>query len=152
MLPSTTKVMPTLAVTDLARARRFYGEILGLEEERAYESAASDALYRVGDGWLYVYERPAPSGSTATACAFAVDDVEKTVGELREAGVTFEEYDVPEMDLKTKDGIATVDGVKTAWFKDPSGNILALDDSLAAMERRRAQPGRGAGAEPTVPA
>jgi hypothetical protein len=37
----------------------------------------------------------------------------------------FEEYDLP--DLKTEGGIATVAGVRAAWFKDPDGNILAVE-------------------------
>jgi len=38
--------------------------------------------------------------------------------------VNFEEYDVPGM--KTRNGIATADGAKAAWFKDTEGNIMAL--------------------------
>ncbi len=38
----------------------------------------------------------------------------------------FEDYDIPEMGLKTVDGIATIEGEKSAWFKDPDGNILAV--------------------------
>ena len=41
--------------------------------------------------------------------------------------MTFEEYDAPGM--KTKNGIATGGGAKTAWFKDTEGNILAVVQS-----------------------
>ena len=39
--------------------------------------------------------------------------------------MVFEEYDMP--GLKTVNGIAEIGGVKGAWFKDPDGNILAID-------------------------
>jgi hypothetical protein len=58
--------------------------------------------------------------------SFEVDDVEKAVKELRDRGVTFEEYDMP--GLKTVNGIADIQGVKGAWFKDLDGNILAVGE------------------------
>ena len=51
---------------------------------------------------------------------------------LREAGVTFEDYDLPS--LKTKDGIATIGSAKAAWFKDPDGNLLAVTSSVDAIK------------------
>jgi hypothetical protein len=52
-------------------------------------------------------------------------DIETDVQELVARGVVFEEYDFPT--LKTVDHIGTTVGVgKSAWFKDPDGNILAL--------------------------
>jgi len=56
-----------------------------------------------------------------------VEDVDEAVEELRERGVTFEQYDMP--GLKTDErGIADIEGVKGAWFKDPEGNILAITE------------------------
>ncbi|WP_426745584.1 VOC family protein [Myxococcus faecalis] len=134
-----TKAVPTLAVTDLKAARRFYGEVLGFDEVKEISEEGA-AMYRVGgESFLLVYERSTPSGSTATACSFAVEDVEASVDELRQAGVKLEEYDIPEMGIQTKNGIATMGDFKSAWFRDPSGNILAIDDSLALMERRGRQ-------------
>lgn len=49
-------------------------------------------------------------------------------GVTKSRGVTFEEYDVP--GLKTHNGIATGGGAKSAWFKDPEGNILAVVQTL----------------------
>jgi hypothetical protein len=58
-----------------------------------------------------------------------VADVEREVAELKAKGVTFVQYDLPGM----KDGIATAGGAKTAWFKDPDGNILAIVAIVASM-------------------
>ena len=41
-------------------------------------------------------------------------------------GVKFEDYDIPEMGLKTTNGVAELGGMKSAWFKDTEGNILNL--------------------------
>ena len=129
--------VPTLAVTDLDKAKSFYGETLGLEEIRTSTSAGSDALYRVGDGHLYVYERPEHSASGATVCSLEVEDVEATVEKLRERGITFEEYNLPEMGLETKNGVATLGEIKSAWFKDPFGNILAIGDAMNVLSKQR---------------
>ena len=125
----------TLVVTDLDRAREFYGRTLGLEELGRLSDEEAGMAYQCGGGtYLYVYARPEPAGSTATACAFAVDDVEATVKALRGKGVTFEEYDIPEMGLKTVDGVATQGLMKSAFFFDPFGNILAVDNSTQVLE------------------
>ena len=135
---------PTVAVTDLDAARKFYGSILEFEEEDAGPASEESIVYRVGNTHLYVYRRPTPAGSAATVCAFTVRDVEQTVATLRRKGVRFEEYDIPEMNLRTVNGIAQLDGMKTAWFRDPSGNILALDDSENLVDRRSGSAHAGA--------
>ncbi len=139
-----TKAIPTLAVTDLEQARDFYGTKLGFDEIEPTDTGERAAAYDLGEGsYLYVYERPTPSGSTATACEFAVEDVEGSVDWLRGRGISFEEYDLPEMGLRTRNGIAAMQGgVKAAWFKDPFGNILAISNSLYATAQR-GKPERG---------
>lgn len=140
-----TKAVPTLAVTDLGTARRFYSEVLGFEELQDVGGEEGAAMYEVSDGsFLLIYERATPSGSTATSCAFAVNDVEAVADELRRAGVKLEDYDIPEMGIQTRNGIATMGEIKSAWFKDPSGNILAIDNSLSLLERRGRESRTGA--------
>ena len=56
--------------------------------------------------------------------------------ELRGKGVKFEEYDFP--GLKTVNGIATMGELKTAWFRDSEGNILALSNEVAEVMRKAA--------------
>ncbi|NVJ21108.1 VOC family protein [Myxococcus sp. AM011] len=139
-----TKAIPTLAVTDLKTARRFYSEVLGLEEVPELGEEEGAAMFRVsGDSFLLLYERSTPSGSTATACSFPVEDVEATADSLRLAGVKLEDYDIPEMGIQTRNGVATMGDIKSAWFKDPSGNILAIDNSLSNLEQRERGPRKG---------
>ena len=56
-----------------------------------------------------------------TAAGWKIDDVEKVVKDLREKGVVFEQYEMTD-----ERGIATMGGVKGAWFKDSEGNILSV--------------------------
>jgi catechol 2,3-dioxygenase-like lactoylglutathione lyase family enzyme len=118
------KAVPTIAVSDLDRARKFYEETLGL---KPMDERADGVRYQTGGGtWFLVYPTQFSGTNKATYMSFEVDDVEAAVKELRDRGVTFEEYDFP--GLKTVNGIAEIEGVKAAWFKDLDGNILAIGE------------------------
>jgi len=115
-----------LRASDLARARKFYSEVLGLNPGRP--NAAGD-IFTTDDGTsVLIYERPGMSAPQNTTLGFAVapDDFDAVIAELRGRGAVFEEYDIPEMGLRTVDGVAVVDGVKSAWLKDTEGNILSI--------------------------
>lgn len=119
---SNKPVTAIVAVTDLERARRFYCTTLGLELE---QEMGGGLLLKAGGGTkLFAYERPAGPQAGHTEATFMVDDIEREVDELRSRGITFEEYDMP--GLKTERGIATMGESKSAWFKDPDENILAI--------------------------
>jgi catechol 2,3-dioxygenase-like lactoylglutathione lyase family enzyme len=112
----------TIAVSDQDRAKKFYGETLGL---KILDERSDGIRYQAGGGtWFLVYPSQFAGTAKSTYMGFDVDDVETTVRELRDRGIVFEEYDMP--GLKTVDGIAEIQGVKGAWFKDPDGNILAI--------------------------
>jgi catechol 2,3-dioxygenase-like lactoylglutathione lyase family enzyme len=113
----------TIAVSDLDRARKFYEETLGMKvvDER------SDGLrFETGGTWFLVYPSQFAGTAQSTYMSFEVSDLDAAVKELRERGVTFEEYDMP--GLKTVDGIAEIQGARGAWFKDPDGNILSVGE------------------------
>jgi predicted enzyme related to lactoylglutathione lyase len=115
-------INPTLPVADLARARRFYEEVLGFVPEGA--ATPGGVMYRAKDSALFIYPSEFAGTNKATAAGFTVADVAATVGELKARGVTFEEYNFP--DFKTVGGIAQTPGGLAAWFKDPDGNIIGL--------------------------
>ena len=120
------KVHPTLPVTDIERAKKFYGGTLGLNMNQ--DLADGHLMYDAGDGtFLVIYERPTPTKADNTAASFFVDDIEAVVQGLKDRGVVFEEYDFPGM--KTVNSIATMGNVRGAWFKDPDGNILAVAEA-----------------------
>jgi len=120
------EVYATLPAVDIKRARKFYEETLGLKVVREDPSPGIQVEAAGGTG-LYIYQRGATKADH-TVAGFVVKDVEAEVRELKARGVKFEEYNMPEMGIKTVDGIATMDGMKSAWFKDTEGNILAISN------------------------
>jgi catechol 2,3-dioxygenase-like lactoylglutathione lyase family enzyme len=112
-----------IAVSDVDRAKKFYEGTLGLT---VAEEAPDGVRYEAGGTWFLVYPSGFAGTNQATAMAFEVADIEATVNDLSGRGVTFEQYDLPE--LKTDErGIVEIEGSRAAWFKDPDGNILAID-------------------------
>jgi len=117
-------VKPMLPVSDLAAAETFYEKTLGLEKVDGMPGVA--VTYRSGKGTLNVYRSDYAGTNQGTAALFEVDDVESTARELKGKGVTFESYDLPGM---TRKGDVHFGGrIKVAWFKDPSGNILSIQN------------------------
>ena len=114
-------------VSNVETAIRFYGDTLGLRVEGRRDDLPEnrEAEFSAGDGALLVYESVGAGKSRHTVAGFRVDDIDAVVGGLRERGVTFEEYDLP--DLRTENGIAPVGDVRAAWCKDPDGNIIAIE-------------------------
>jgi catechol 2,3-dioxygenase-like lactoylglutathione lyase family enzyme len=116
-----------IAVADLARARAWYSNVLGLEPEDPHGEAL---VYRV-DGTVFgIYPSENAGTNKATAVRLVVDDFDAARAELLSKGVVFEDYDFGP-DFRTVDGILTSpDGERTSWFRDSEGNILALGSSL----------------------
>lgn len=121
-------VAAVLRAENLSRARDFYTQVLGLEPI-GDESSQGDVMLEAGDGSLLdVYERPGMAAPENTTLVFGVpkDHFDETVAELRSKGVMFEEYDVPEMQIRTVNGVGEMDGERMAWFKDTEGNIISI--------------------------
>ncbi len=112
---------PMLAVKDLDRARQFYEENLGLEE---VDDFGEGFMLKSGDTQVSVYRSEFAGTNKATALTFDVEDIEDEVRSLKEKGISFERYDLE--GLTPKGDIYEGEGMKTAWFKDPDGNILSL--------------------------
>ena len=114
----------SFAVDDMAAARQFYGETLGMRVSDAYLGQLR--LHIGSDKSILVYSKPDHTPASFTILNFPVADIDKAVDELTERGVAFERYDGLEMDDK---GIHRNDDPPvspTAWFKDPAGNVLSL--------------------------
>jgi predicted enzyme related to lactoylglutathione lyase len=121
-------IVPYIPVADVARARKFYEEKVGLKPKQEY---AGGVIYECGNGsWVFMYPSPGAGTSKASTAFWAVDDVVAEVAELKARGVTFEEYNIP--GIKMENSIATGGGAKTAWFKDTEGNILAVSQRISS--------------------
>ena len=119
-------IVPYIPVADVARARKFYEDVLGLVPREQY---AGGVIYECGKGSpVFMYPSHGAGTSKASAAFWAVDDVVAEVAALKARGVVFEEYDMP--GIKMENSIATGGGAKTAWFKDTEGNILAVSQRI----------------------
>ncbi len=122
------QVCPTLPTTDLKEAREFYKGKLGLKIE--HESEGGITFEAGNNSALYVYKRP-PSHAEHTLASFQVEDLEAKVEEMTAAGIIFEQYDFPALKTDEKGiAISEEEGEKAAWFKDPDGNILAVNQKM----------------------
>lgn len=118
------KISAALCSTDLAKSQAFYEQKVGLR--LSPETIENHLLFECGDGTtLLIYGRGTPNLADHTQVRFWTRDVASDVQELKAKGVVFEEYDFPT--FKTVDSIGTSPGIgKSAWFKDPDGNTIAL--------------------------
>lgn len=114
--------MATIAVKNLATARKFYEGKLSL---KAVHTEGDQAVsYKSGKSQVLVYQSQYAGTNKATAATWMVADVESLVKDLKAKGISFEHYDMP--GVTRKGDIHMAGPLKNAWFKDPDGNILAL--------------------------
>jgi predicted enzyme related to lactoylglutathione lyase len=116
-----TKAFSGFAVDDVEAAKKFYGEVLGLDvgEEHGLLN-----LHLAGGRDTLVYPKPDHTPASYTILNFPVPDIDAAVDELSARGVAFLRYDGFGQDDK---GIARgPEGPPIAWFTDPAGNILAV--------------------------
>ena len=117
------EAVATIPVKDVEVARRFYEEKLGFKRDDQ-NSQPGVATYKSGTSRVLVYESKFAGSNKATAATWEVGDVEREVKVLKDKGVAFEHYDMPEMTVRGD--VHVGEGMKAAWFKDPDGNILAI--------------------------
>ena len=115
-------ITPVLLAKDLAAAREFYHDKLGLQIVREDENAM---VFRCGGGThLDVTKSTVGTADQQTQAAWQVSDIRAEVAELRARGVRVEDYDTP--GLKTEDGIADIGFAWAAWIIDPAMNTLGI--------------------------
>lgn len=113
-----------VATRDLDRARKFYADTLGLEPGAGSDEEVLN--FRTGETQLVVYKSDAAGTNKANAVVWdAGEDFDELAAQLREQGVTFEEY--PDMGMEISGGVHRSGDFKAIWFKDPDGNILHIN-------------------------
>ena len=116
-----SKAFSGFSVDDTQSAKQFYGDVLGL---KVSESHGILSLELGSNATVIIYPKPNHEPASFTVLNFPVDNLEKTVDDLTERGVKFENY---EGEIKTDEkGIHRGEGPDIAWFKDPAGNILSV--------------------------
>ena len=118
---TNTPSFTSFSVDDVARARAFYGDSLGLQ----VDDQQGLLQIQTGDGHqVMVYPKEDHQPATYTILNFQVNDIEKAVDDLTDQGIQFEQYG-GEIQTNEK-GIRRDDMGAIAWFKDPAGNVLAV--------------------------
>ena len=113
------------SVNDLAAAKAFYGQTLGLRIDE--QGGMGFQMQLPGGGMVFVYPKPDHTPATFTILNFQVSRIEEAVDALVERGVTFEQYDNVDGAKTDAKGIArNAEGPSIAWFKDPAGNFLSV--------------------------
>ncbi len=117
-----TNAFSGFSVDDIAKAKQFYGQTLGLNVEEGDMGILT--LKISGGANIIIYPKPNHTPATFTILNFPVQDVEKAVDSLTAKGVVFEQYGGG---LQTDEkGIFRGGGPVIAWFRDPAGNILSV--------------------------
>jgi catechol 2,3-dioxygenase-like lactoylglutathione lyase family enzyme len=123
---SDCRVIATLAVSDLERAKGFYEGRLGLVPGGPEPGGVQ---YPCADGTaVFVYLSPDNAGkSQGTLAGWSVDDLDQTMDDLASRGVAFEQYDQPGIRTDER-GVFDGGHLRAAWVNDPDGNTLAITE------------------------
>ena len=120
---SNNRISAVLVSTDLEASQRFFEDKLGMT--LSPETIPNHLLFEAAEGTtLLIYGRPNGNLADHTQVRFWSTDIEKDVATLADRGVVFDDYDTPT--FKTVNHIATTPIGRSAWFKDPDGNTIAV--------------------------
>ena len=112
------RLVTTVGVSDLDRAKQFFGEQLGLP---LLDETPFALRFGAGQG-TQMSVRRGPPNVGQTVGHFEVDDIEAAVRDLTSRGVAFQEYETP----KTINFIAQIGPARGAWFSDRDGNLFGV--------------------------
>jgi predicted enzyme related to lactoylglutathione lyase len=111
------------SVNDMAAAKQFYGQTLGLELQ---DGPMGLGLKIAGGQRVFMYPKDDHLPATYTILNFPVNDIDAAVEELKAKGIKFEQYEGLTDEKGVARGISQHRGPDIAWFKDPAGNILSV--------------------------
>ena len=128
MLFKDSKAFSSFSVDDLTKAKKFYGETLGLKVKETPEGLE---LHLAGGSMpVFIYPSDDYHAPEHTVLNFIVDDIDAAVADLKKRGITMEHYDLPDMKTDAKGIMRTKAGEpgpkSIAWFKDPACHILSV--------------------------
>ena len=120
----------SFSVNDVAAAKKFYGETLGLDVKDGPMGFLEIEV--PGGGHVTAYPKPNHEPATFTVLNFIVPSIDDAVDELNRKGVTMEQYDFGPVKTDAR-GIARDEGPPIAWFKDPAGNVVSVIGTMAGF-------------------
>src|SRR6185295_13243262 len=121
----SAKIVAFLQVSDRAKAKEFYVDVLGLkfisEDPFALVVESNGTRVRIG-------EAPDLKPLQGTVLGWEVPDIEESVTDLATKGVQLQQYGFKGQDER---GVwTTPNGDRVAWFKDPAGNVLSVSQHV----------------------
>ncbi len=119
-----------LPAQDIARARKFYEQTLGLAPSEV--GTDGSAWYKTGETMFFVFQSQGKASGDHTQMGLEVEDIVAAVNELKSKGVKLEEYDSPQ--LKTNNGIVDMGESRGSWFKDTEGNLISVIQRVPAAQ------------------
>ena len=114
-----------LAASDIARAKAWYHDKLGLDPQRE-EMGGGVLYYQTGGAWFGIYQTDFAGTAKNTVAGWTVTGIEGLMAGMRARGVVFNDYDYGE--IKTVDGVLSMGDYKAAWFDDSEGNTIELSE------------------------
>lgn len=122
-----SKAFSSFSVNDLAAAKDFYGDVLGLEVEEVGKMHVL-RMHLAGGGEVVIYPKAGHTPASFTVLNFQVPDIDDAVDKLKVKGVKFESYDgeIQTDEKGISRGADKGRGPNIAWFRDPAGNIISV--------------------------
>jgi catechol 2,3-dioxygenase-like lactoylglutathione lyase family enzyme len=114
-----------VGVADLARARTFYEQVLGLEIVSVDQFAIAA---KISGTILRITKVPAVTAAAYTVLGFAVADIEAKTDALVAQGVVLERFAFLGEAQDAKGIWTSPSGARVAWFKDRDGNLLSISE------------------------
>src|SRR4051812_27951178 len=123
------RIEARIPTQDLARARLWYAEKLGLEP---VEERDGGLRYEGAPGVFCLFASAGASDGSFTQMSFFVNDIEAAVAHLRARGVVFETYDGAVNEILDIAGNypSRGRGERAAWFRDSEGNLLSVGETV----------------------
>ncbi|MCU1440842.1 MAG: glyoxalase [Rhodoglobus sp.] len=123
------EVQTVLPAADLARARRYYHDKLGMDSDEEHDGMV---LFHPFPGGVFgIYETPNAGTAQNTQMNWMTDDLDGEMSVMRSNGVVFEDYDMP--GLKTENGVAETAEARSAWFRDSEGNFICVTEMKSSV-------------------
>ncbi len=123
-----SKAFSSFSVDDVKKAKEFYQEVLGLEVKDSPMGVIE--LVVSGSSNIVLYPKPNHVPATFTVLNFPVENIEQAVDDLKAKGVKFEIYNHESIKTDQKGISRGNGGPNIAWFRDPSGNILSVLETV----------------------
>ena len=126
---SEANVYSSYSIDDAQKAREFYGTTLGINisDTPGMEGSGMFNLLPAGGSRILLYERPSHQPPAYTVLNIVVENIDAAVDSLTDKGVGILHYDGFNQDEKgVMRGLSVGQGPDIAWFNDPAGNILSL--------------------------